>query len=96
VAPYLGLDVDREAINSVTRGLVGDTSFAVLPEVVPLVCFLLTLGFQIVSNMLSLKVDCSSSSAVSHPAPIPANLGDIHWCSDSLWIRFFPVRLARP
>ncbi|KAK3214352.1 hypothetical protein GRF29_28g2884112 [Pseudopithomyces chartarum] len=47
LAPYLGLDVDREAINSVTRGLVGDTSFAVLPEVVPLVCFLLTLGFQI-------------------------------------------------
>jgi hypothetical protein len=49
VAPYLGLDVDGEAVNSVTRGLVGDTSFAVLPDVVPLTCFLLTLGFQIVS-----------------------------------------------
>jgi hypothetical protein len=49
VAPYLGLDVDREAINSVTRGLVGDTSFAVLPEVVPLTCFLLTVSFQVVS-----------------------------------------------
>ncbi|CAI6337281.1 unnamed protein product [Periconia digitata] len=46
-APYLGLKVDPEAVNSVTRGLVGDTSFAVLPEVVPLTCFLLTLGFQI-------------------------------------------------
>jgi alpha-1,3-glucosyltransferase len=50
VAPYLGLDVDREAVNSVTRGLVGDTSFAVLPDVVPLTCFLLTLGFQVVSH----------------------------------------------
>lgn len=47
-APRLGLTVDPEAVNSVTRGLVGDTSFAVLPDVVPLTCFLLTLGTQIV------------------------------------------------
>jgi alpha-1,3-glucosyltransferase len=47
-APRLGLKVDPEAVNSVTRGLVGDTSFAVLPDVVPLTCFLLTLGAQIV------------------------------------------------
>ncbi|KAH8724273.1 ALG6, ALG8 glycosyltransferase family-domain-containing protein [Phaeosphaeriaceae sp. PMI808] len=46
-APHLGLKVNREAVNSVTRGLVGDTSFAVLPDVVPLTCFLLTLGAQI-------------------------------------------------
>jgi hypothetical protein len=49
VAPRLGLKVDPEAVNSVTRGLVGDTSFAVLPDVVPLTCFLLTLSAQIVS-----------------------------------------------
>jgi hypothetical protein len=48
VAPRLGLHVDPEAVNSVTRGLVGDTSFAVLPNIVPLTCFLLTLGTQIV------------------------------------------------
>ena len=58
VAPYLGLDVDREAINSVTRGLVGDTSFAVLPEVVPLTCFLLTVGFQLVSDPSLLENGC--------------------------------------
>lgn len=50
VAPRLGLEVNREAMNSVTRGLVGDTSFAVLPNVVPLTCFLLTLGAQIVCH----------------------------------------------
>lgn len=49
MAPWLGLDIDREAVNNVTRGLVGDTSFAVLPDVVPLTCFLLTILFQIVS-----------------------------------------------
>lgn len=48
VAPRLGLHVHREAVNSVTRGLVGDTSFAVLPDIVPLTCFVLTLGAQMV------------------------------------------------
>ena len=33
-------------MNSVTRGLVGDTAFAVLPEVSPRICFGLTLLFQ--------------------------------------------------
>ncbi|KAL1900731.1 glycosyl transferase [Ceratocystis pirilliformis] len=45
-APRLGLTVREEALNSVTRGLVGDTAFAVLPDVSPRVCFLLTLFFQ--------------------------------------------------
>ncbi|KAF2652176.1 glycosyltransferase family 57 protein [Lophiostoma macrostomum CBS 122681] len=47
LAPYLGLQVDRNAVNSVTRGLVGDSAFAVLPEIPPRACFLLTLSFQI-------------------------------------------------
>jgi hypothetical protein len=53
VAPRLGLEVNRDAVNSVTRGLVGDTSFAVLPDIVPLTCFLLTLGAQIVCIALT-------------------------------------------
>ncbi|KAL6247368.1 glycosyl transferase [Rhinocladiella similis] len=48
-APYLGLDVDQTAINSVTRGLVGDTTFAVLPDISASQCFALTLSFQIVA-----------------------------------------------
>ncbi|KAF2003169.1 glycosyltransferase family 57 protein [Amniculicola lignicola CBS 123094] len=47
VAPYLGLAVNKEAINSVTRGLVGDTAFAVLPDVAPRTCFILTVVFQL-------------------------------------------------
>ncbi|KAK6068814.1 dolichyl pyrophosphate Glc1Man9GlcNAc2 alpha-1,3-glucosyltransferase [Seiridium cupressi] len=45
-APRLGLPVKEAALNSVTRGLVGDTAFAVLPEITPRLCFLLTLLFQ--------------------------------------------------
>ncbi|WPH02806.1 Dolichyl pyrophosphate Glc1Man9GlcNAc2 alpha-1,3-glucosyltransferase [Acrodontium crateriforme] len=48
-APYLKLPVDSRAIDSVTRGLVGDTSFAVLPEITPRMTFLLTLASQIPS-----------------------------------------------
>lgn len=49
-APYLKLPVNQEAMNSVTRGLVGDTSFAVLPDVSPRTTFVLTLASQIVSR----------------------------------------------
>jgi alpha-1,3-glucosyltransferase len=46
LAPYLKLSVDKSAISSVTRGLVGDTSFAVLPNITPKQCFGLTLALQ--------------------------------------------------
>lgn len=42
----MGLAVRAEALQSVTRGLVGDTTFAVLPEISPRLCFILTLLFQ--------------------------------------------------
>lgn len=55
VAPRLGLAVDQSAVNSVTRGLVGDTIFAVLPNVSPRVTFLLTLLFQTVHKALQMQ-----------------------------------------
>ncbi|KAJ5900695.1 Dolichyl pyrophosphate Glc1Man9GlcNAc2 alpha-1-3-glucosyltransferase [Penicillium subrubescens] len=48
LAPRLGLPVNRDALSSVTRGLVGDTSFAILPEVTKEQTFLLTFVFQLV------------------------------------------------
>ena len=48
VAPRLGLAVNQDAIDSLTRGLVGDTSFAVLPEITARTTFMLTLFFQII------------------------------------------------
>jgi alpha-1,3-glucosyltransferase len=48
LAPRIGLAVKETALQSVTRGLVGDTSFAVLPDISPRVCFLLTLLFQVI------------------------------------------------
>ncbi|KAK2626005.1 hypothetical protein QTJ16_004267 [Diplocarpon rosae] len=46
--PYLKLPINADAINSVTRGLVGDTSFAVLPPVTARTTFFLTLLFQVI------------------------------------------------
>jgi len=48
VAPRLGLPLKTEALSSATRGLVGDTAFAVLPEITPRTCFILTLFFQVI------------------------------------------------
>ncbi|KAK7731630.1 glycosyl transferase [Diaporthe eres] len=47
LAPRLGLPVKLDALSSVTRGLVGDTSFAVLPDITPGVCLMLTLVFMV-------------------------------------------------
>lgn len=47
MAPRLGLPIKSGALESVTRGLVGDTSFAVLPEITARTCFALTLFFQV-------------------------------------------------
>ncbi|KAF2431774.1 dolichyl glycosyltransferase [Tothia fuscella] len=47
VAKYLRLPINQDAVNSVTRGLVGDTSFAVLPEITPSQTHILTLLTQI-------------------------------------------------
>ncbi|KAL1857712.1 glycosyl transferase [Paecilomyces lecythidis] len=47
LAPRLGLNVNHDALSSVTRGLVGDTSFAVLPEVTKEQTFALTFIFQL-------------------------------------------------
>jgi len=41
------VNIDASAVNSATRGLVGDTAFAVLPEITPRTTFLLTLLFQL-------------------------------------------------
>ncbi|KAL8759886.1 MAG: hypothetical protein Q9199_000451 [Rusavskia elegans] len=49
VAPRLGFVIDQNAVNSVTRGLVGDTSFACLPSISPRTTFLLTLVSQMPS-----------------------------------------------
>jgi hypothetical protein len=56
-APRLGLSVRAEALQSVTRGLVGDTAFAVLPDISPKMTFVLTLLFQLVSANPSLQTD---------------------------------------
>ncbi|KAG8531574.1 uncharacterized protein KY384_003204 [Bacidia gigantensis] len=44
----LGLKTDAAAIASATRGLVGDASFAVLPNISPRTTFILTIAFQTV------------------------------------------------
>lgn len=94
-APYLKLPVDFEAVNSVTRGLVGDTSFAVLPNISPRVTFIATLAAQIVSqqNRTSESIP-DRIAATSHQALLLSDLGQFHRLYHSLRFCVFPVRLA--
>lgn len=52
LAPRLGIAVNQEAAASLTRGLVGDVQFAVLPEITSGMTFVLTLLAMIVSETL--------------------------------------------
>lgn len=49
VGPRFGLALKLEAAGSATRGLVGDTSFAFLPDISPRATFLITLAFQLLA-----------------------------------------------
>jgi alpha-1,3-glucosyltransferase len=50
VAPTLSLEITNErAVSSLTRGLVGDSSFAILPEITSRTTFIVTLIAQLVS-----------------------------------------------
>ncbi|KAF2400775.1 Dolichyl pyrophosphate Glc1Man9GlcNAc2 alpha-1,3-glucosyltransferase [Trichodelitschia bisporula] len=64
LAPYLKLPVNQAALNSVTRGLVGDTSFAVLPEISPRLTFVLTILTQLPA-LIKLFVHPSPSTFIS-------------------------------
>jgi alpha-1,3-glucosyltransferase len=45
----LGLEVRESGVESTSRGLVGDTSFAILPNIKPIHTFAITIAFQMVN-----------------------------------------------
>ena len=55
-----------DAIASVTRGLIGDTSFAVLPTITPRTTFILTLAAQVVSRQ-SVRLPGFQAANVTQP-----------------------------
>jgi alpha-1,3-glucosyltransferase len=95
VAPRLGLQVDHEAIRSVTRGLVGDSAFAVLPEVTKESTFILTLAFQLVRpSPLFPFEQLLIYVAMPHQTLATPYLGYIRRRSHSVRLCLVPVWLA--
>ena len=45
-----GLSINASGVASTSRGLVGDTVFAVLPNIKPAHTFIVTIAFQMVST----------------------------------------------
>lgn len=96
LAPYLKLPVNADAINSVTRGRVGDTNFAVLPDIPPRLTFVLTLAAQIVSMPYIIGGKVLTSTARTYQAVLVSDLGQLRCDNHSLRIRFIPLWLACP
>lgn len=88
--------MNTDALNSVTRGLVGDTSFAVLPEVTKEHTFILTFLFQLVCVprpvSLALSNNCLDSSRQGLVQP--RLLGYLRRCDHPLRLCIIPLRLA--
>ena len=100
VAPRLHLPVNDSAVNSATRGLVGESAFAVLPDITPRTTTFITLLFQLVSQHYLLnshipaKPYCiSASSHCSLPLSLPLNLSPGPTPNS---LDFFPSHLPRP
>ena len=98
VAPKLGLVVDRAAADSVTRGLVGDTSFAVLPTISPRMTFFLTAFFQMVAFATKEHVVQHADSFIVKPRQtVPTSFVEyVYQSCDSLWLCILSLWLARP
>jgi hypothetical protein len=97
-APYLKLPVDASAVQSVTRGLVGDTTFAVLPNITPRMSFILTLAAQIVSSAegcVPQTLTYHRLPARTHQALPPPNMVQLRSNHDPLRLCLVPLRLAR-
>lgn len=95
VAPRLGLLVDQKAVDSVTRGLIGDSSFAVLPIVSPKTSFVLTVMMQIVSIISSEAILLALTAIdTAREAFSCAQVGDIRGSDDPLRVCILPVWMA--
>ena len=99
----LGISINESGIVSTSRGLVGDTIFAVIPNVKPIHTFIVTLGFQLVrvgwgrimlwsmlKTLLILLLDCSDKT-LEKP-----NIQVFLDCADIVWLQFVLVWLACP
>lgn len=77
-----GLNVNTSGVASTSRGLVGDTVFAVIPAVKPIHTFAITVAFQTVRSCL-LQHICGDVEIVRYRY-IWANFGRTHLTSHSL------------
>ena len=69
----MNLAVNQEGVVSTSRGLVGDTTFAVLPTIQPIHTFMITIMFQMVGHNIKIVIFAnafrrfSSSNCGKHP-----------------------------
>lgn len=98
----MGLAVNGPGVASSSRGLVGDTVFAVLPNIQPVHTFAVTLAVQLVSDCPSLHFATVSNTfqkfTIDHPdeTVVFTNVQILFKGFDPLWICFFSFWVACP
>ena len=96
-APILNLKINDSAVQSVTRGLVGDSTFAILPEITPTTTFILTLFFQCVSckHFSTIAFSAKRSPDLLGQTFLSTFVGHLYWRSYPLWLCVLPFWMAR-
>jgi alpha-1,3-glucosyltransferase len=70
----VGLTVNESGVASTSRGLVGDTVFAVIPNIKPVHTFIITIIFQMVGKITQLAGLSDIGSGLSYQAMESADL----------------------
>lgn len=96
----IGADIaiNTSGVASTSRGLVGDTIFAVLPNVKPIHTFVITILFQSVSDWQT-SFDTGSFISITDLVNQALDFSDVQIifdCADALWIHLFFIWLACP
>ncbi|CAJ0639146.1 10762_t:CDS:10 [Entrophospora sp. SA101] len=73
----LGLELNEAAVDSVTRGLVGDVDFAILPTIKPIYTFIITLMFQLVKSAAIRDI---TEASVYDEYALPKLYIKVHYC----------------
>jgi alpha-1,3-glucosyltransferase len=97
VAPRVGISVaaDAPGVVSTSRGLVGDTVFAVLPNIKPLHTFIITILFQTVRYGLRMVLSFHSCfPGLPRQAVVHTDIQVFCDRTHIMWLHFLHVRLA--
>lgn len=90
------MPVNISGIASTSRGLVGDTVFAVLPNIKPSYTFTITIASQVVCRFSGAYRESDHFLDRACQVMVHSNVQVFPYRPNVVWLLFFPLRMACP